>query len=24
CGYTELYREGKASGASNVLDFVTG
>jgi len=24
CGYTELYRTGKTSGASNVLDFFTG
>jgi len=24
CGYTEFYRQGKSSGASNVLDFVTG
>ncbi len=24
CGYTEFYREGKSSGASNVLDFITG
>jgi predicted nucleic-acid-binding Zn-ribbon protein len=24
CGYTELWREGKSSGASNVLDFITG
>jgi hypothetical protein len=24
CGYTELYKEGKASGASNFLDFITG
>jgi hypothetical protein len=24
CGYTEFYREGKTSGASNVLDFITG
>ncbi len=23
CGFTELYREGKSSGASNVLDFLT-
>ena len=23
CGYTELYRQGKTSGASNVLDFLT-
>jgi uncharacterized protein len=23
CGYTELYRKGKTSGASNVLDFLT-
>jgi len=22
CGYTELYREGKSSGASNILDFL--
>jgi len=24
CGFTELYRQGKSSGASNVLDFITG
>ncbi len=24
CGYTEFYRGGKTSGASNVLDFITG
>lgn len=24
CGYTEFYRKGKTSGASNVLDFFTG
>jgi len=24
CGFTEFYREGKTSGASNVLDFITG
>lgn len=24
CGYTEFYRKGKTSGASNVLDFLTG
>jgi predicted nucleic-acid-binding Zn-ribbon protein len=24
CGFTELYRQGKTSGASNVLDFITG
>jgi predicted nucleic-acid-binding Zn-ribbon protein len=24
CGFTELYKEGKSSGASNVLDFITG
>jgi predicted nucleic-acid-binding Zn-ribbon protein len=24
CGYTEFYRQGKTSGASNVLDFITG
>ena len=24
CGYTELWRDGKTSGASNVLDFITG
>ena len=23
CGYTELYRRGRSSGASNVLDFIT-
>lgn len=23
CGYTELYRGGRAGGASNVLDFLT-
>ena len=23
CGYTEFYRGGPASGASNVLDFLT-
>lgn len=23
CGFTELYRSGKAGGASNVLDFLT-
>jgi predicted nucleic-acid-binding Zn-ribbon protein len=23
CGFTELYRTGKTSGASNVLDFLT-
>jgi len=23
CGYTEFYRDGKTSGASNVLDFLT-
>ena len=24
CGFTEFYKEGKSSGASNVLDFITG
>ena len=24
CGFTEFYKEGKTSGASNILDFVTG
>lgn len=24
CGYTEFYRDSKTSGASNVLDFITG
>ncbi len=24
CGYTEFYTMGKASGASNILDFITG
>jgi uncharacterized protein len=24
CGFTELFKEGKTSGASNVLDFITG
>jgi predicted nucleic-acid-binding Zn-ribbon protein len=24
CGFTEFYRQGKTSGASNVLDFITG
>jgi uncharacterized protein len=24
CGFTELYKESKTSGASNVLDFITG
>jgi predicted nucleic-acid-binding Zn-ribbon protein len=23
CGYTEMYRGGKTSGVSNVLDFIT-
>lgn len=23
CGYSELYRNGSSSGASNVLDFLT-
>jgi len=23
CGFTEFYRKGKTSGASNVLDFLT-
>lgn len=23
CGFTEFYREGKTSAASNVLDFIT-
>jgi predicted nucleic-acid-binding Zn-ribbon protein len=23
CGYTEFYRENRAGGASNVLDFLT-
>ena len=23
CGFTELYRNGSSSGASNVLDFLT-
>lgn len=24
CGFTEFYKEGKTSGVSNILDFVTG
>jgi uncharacterized protein len=24
CGYTEFYKDTKTSGASNVLDFITG
>lgn len=24
CGFTELYRAGATSGASNILDFITG
>lgn len=23
CGYTEIYKGGRSSGASNVLDFLT-
>ncbi len=24
CGFTELYKAEKTSGASNILDFITG
>lgn len=24
CGYTEFYKASKTSGASNILDFITG
>jgi hypothetical protein len=24
CGYTEFYKDSKTTGASNILDFITG